>query len=272
MLPPGPRTPVLWQTFRFLTQPKAYSRKLSAIYGDAIRFQTLMGKGVAFGSPELAREVFSADPEMFEQVSQIGRLFGPQAVIATAGSVHKRQRKLLNPQFHGARVKAFLRAMQGVVRQHLEALGTAAQNGDVVVMSKLTQALTLDIIVETIFGSTKDLDRVRTRRVLNALMDSITPLLVASPTLHHRLFPPFRNFVRCRAELDTFADDVIASRRARGDLGADILGTLLEARYDDETTMGDTEIRDQLVTLLLAGHETTAIAVAWGIHWLLREP
>lgn len=272
MLPPGPRTPTLWQSIQFLLKPKAYNRRLAAKFGETIRFRTLMGTGIAFANPEHARQVFAADPDMFEQVEHIAHIFGPQAVIATAGAVHKKQRKLLNPRFHGARVRAFHVTMQRVVREHLEAFGRAAKNGEVVVMADLAQAMTLDIIIETIFGSTDEVDRERARRVLTGLMQSITPIIAAMPRLHHRLYPPYRRFRRARAEFDAFVDDLVAARRAQEDAGADILGTLIEARYDDGSTMDEAAIRDQLLTLLLAGHETTAIGVAWGVYWLLREP
>jgi cytochrome P450 len=104
------------------------------------------------------------------------------------------------------------------------------------------------------------------------LMRSMSPSLVGATLLHRRWFPPWRKFVASRAAFDAWVDTLLAARRASSNLGSDVLGTLLESRFDDGSAMSDSEIRDQLMTLLLAGYETTATAVAWGVYWLLREP
>ena len=245
---------------------------MSSRHGLVTRFRGLNGRGVAIADPELARELFAADSDNFTTPPQLGDLFGAYSVLATAGAQHKRQRKLLNPRFHGARVRGFLDTMQRVVHEHLDGLRKASSEGRVVVMSDLAQALTLDVILETVFGDTVGLERPKGRAILQELIRGISSVFVFASALRTPLFPPWRNFMRRRAAFDAWVDDMIARRRARQNLGADILGLLLEARYDDGTAMDDAEIRDLLMTLLLAGHETTAIAVAWGVYWLLREP
>jgi cytochrome P450 len=273
MLPPGPSTPAIWQTYRFVVHPREVTKTQVAKYGPAVRFHALIGKGIGFASPELAREVFAADPSTFETATTVPSLFGPQALLATYGEKHKRQRKLLNPRFHGARVKGYLDAMQRVVNGHLGALDRAASEGASVVIRDLSQTLTLDVILETVFGvRAAGEERDRARGTLVALMQSIVPSLVPSTALHRAWFPPWRTFRRRRAAFDAWVDGLVAARRAGGDPGTDVLGTLLEARYEDGSPMDDSEIRDQLMTLLLAGYETTATAVAWGVYWLLREP
>ena len=273
MLPPGPRTPAFWQTYRFVTRPRETTEWQVAKYGDAIRFRSLIGNGIAFASAETARQVFAADPGTFDVPKTIPALFGPQALLATAGDTHRRQRKLLNPRFHGARVKSYLETMRRVIRGHLGVLEGAAASGTSVVIRDLSQTMTMDIILETVFGvRAEGVERGRARAILAGLMSSMAPSLVSGTFLHHRWFPPWRTFLARRAAFDAWVDALLAARRASGDLGSDVVGTLLEARYDDGTSMGDPEIRDQLMTLLLAGYETTATAVAWGVYWLLREP
>jgi cytochrome P450 family 110 len=272
MLPPGPRTPAFWQTLRFGASPREYSQALSARYGLVTRFRALNGKGVAVSDPELAREVFAADPATFETLPVMAQLFGNLSVLSTHGPTHKRQRKLLNPRFHGARVKTFLDTMQRVVREHLLALRKAASEGKVVVMSDLAQALTLDIIIETVFGESVGVERPLARAILQRLIHALSPAFVFAKRLRAPFYPPWRTFLRRRSQFDAWVDAMIALRRDRGALGGDILGLLLEARYDDGSAMEDVEIRDRLMTLLLAGHETTAIALAWGVYWLLRDP
>src|SRR5262245_4711006 len=94
VLPDGPRTPAFWQTLQFLRDPRGYSRKISARYGKTTRFRALNGKGVAVGDSELARQLFATDPDLFETPSVLGELFGQFSVLATAGSPHRKQRKL----------------------------------------------------------------------------------------------------------------------------------------------------------------------------------
>jgi cytochrome P450 len=272
MLPPGPRTPALWQTYRFITQPRAFTRGMVARYGEAARFKSLIGNGIGFFTADLAREVFGADPDNFETSPNVVNLFGREALLATFGAVHRRQRKLLNPRFHGARIKGMLETIQRVAREHLDVFRRASETGAVVSVRDVSQALTLDVILETVFGASVGLDRARAREVLIGLATSVAPSIVGSTIMHAPWFPPWRRFVRQRAGFDAWADALIVQRRATGALGADILGTLLEARYEDGVPMADSEIRDQLMTLLLAGYETTATAVAWGVYWLLREP
>jgi cytochrome P450 len=272
MLPPGPRTPALWQTFRFSTSPREYSLGVQAQYGLVTRFRGLNGDGIAIADPEIARELFAADSDNFTTPSVLSDMFGAFSVLATSGALHKRQRRLLNPRFHGARVRAFLETMQRVVHEHLDGLRKAASEGRVVVMSQLAQALTLDLIMETVFGGSIGLERPKARAILQDLLRAISSIFVFARALRSPLFPPWRRFQQRRAVFDAWVDGMIARRRAQGRLGEDILGLLLEARYDDGSAMADAEIRDLVMTLLLAGHETTAIALAWGVYWLLREP
>jgi cytochrome P450 family 110 len=271
MLPPGPRTPAFWQTYRFITKPLEYSRDTITEYGEVIRVHALNGRGVVVGNPEIAKLVFAADPDTFETPEVMGELLGAQSVIATSGPKHKKQRKLMNPRFHGAQVRSFLEAMQRVTRANLEAFAKAQASGEVVVMTKLSERLTVDVILEVVFGHSKDLDRERARGILRETLDALSPALVASPLLRSRWFPPWRRFLRARAAFDAFVDEILAERRANGS-GADILGLLLDARYEDGSAMEGSEIRDHLVTLLNAGHETTAVTIAWAVYFLLKYP
>ena len=271
-LPPGPRTPAVWQTARFIFDPHGYTKKVVAAYGDAIRMRATHGPGVAVASAELSRQVFASDPEGFEVTSLVGDIFGRTAVIATAGGKHRRQRKLMNPRFHGARIKSFLAAMARVTVAHLEPLAQAPSA--VVVMNELTQALTVDIILETIFGSDPGLDRARGRSILTEAVGAVVPSVIGARFLRKSWFGPWKNFQDARARFDGWIDEMLVARRARGadHVADDMLGLLLDARDEDEAPMDDGEIRDQLFTLLVAGHETTATAIAWGVYHLARRP
>ncbi len=272
MLPPGPRTPAIWQTYRYVVTPASFMREMHAAFGDAVSFHSVMGKGIAVFEASLARDVFAAPPETFEPVPLVEALFGGSAVIAVSGDRHRRLRKLLNPPFHGEKVRGFLGAMQRAVRGSLGVFERAARTGSPVLMTDVSQAMALDVILETVFGA-GDLDRVAGRATLLDTIGAFSPAIVGGQLLHKAWFPPWRRFVRARRRFDRWVGELVAQRRTRGaeGLGDDVLGILLAARYDDGTSMGDAEIRDQLFTLLLAGHETSAIAMAWCIYHLLRN-
>lgn len=276
MMPPGPRTPVLWQTFRVLTTPKSHMQKMRRLYGDAITFHTLVGRGLAVCEASLAREVFAAPPETFETIALASNIFGPRAVIATNGALHKKQRKLLNPPFHGARIKAVLGTMQRVVGNHLEALAPKMNlrgAAGVVPMTSITSAMTLDVILETVFGAaTSEAQLDRGRQILRDIVAGTAPIILTHEILHTQLFPPWRTYTRARRAFDVWVGELITQRRAAGDAGSDLLGLFLTTQYEDGAPMSDDEIRDHLITLLLAGHETSAIAIAWATYHLLREP
>ncbi len=274
MLPSGPRTPSFVQAYQFIFQPAAYTRALRAKYGDAVRFSSAIGKGVAVMDPALAREVFAAPPETFEALPMLEPLFGFGAVIAVSGERHKKLRKLLNPRFHGAEVKGFLSVMQRVIREHVARLERVAGTDEVVRAIDVTQALALDVICETVFGESDGLDRPLAREVLRSMVHAFHPSILGGAIFQRPWFPPWRRLLRARSAFDAWADRLIQARRARGDdaLGNDVLGVLLAARYEDGAPMDDAEIRDQLITLLLAGHETSATAMAWAVYYLARAP
>lgn len=273
MLPPGPRTPALWQTIQTISHPRDYMREVQRRYGDVVRFRTLIGKGIAVCDPTLAREVFAVPGDRFITPTVMGNLFGARAVIATAGTTHKKQRKLLNPPFHGPRIKAMLGTMEQVIDKHLTRMGVTR---GAFAMTDISQALTLDVILETVFGASfgsgKDERAERGRALLRAIIDGFDPMLVTSPRFHRPWVPAWRRHTRARAAFDRWVVELLAERRGQAEPGADLLGLFVAARYDDGAPMSDGEIADHLVTLLLAGHETSATAIAWATYWLLREP
>jgi cytochrome P450 len=274
MLPPGPRLPSLVQAYRFIFTPAAFTSALRRKYGDAVRFHSAVGKGVALMDPALVKEVFAASPDTFAALPMLDPLFGATAVISASGEQHKKLRKLLNPRFHGAQVKGFLGVMQRAIREHVAKLLESGKDDQIVVASDFSQAMALDVIIETVFGEAEDLNRTEAREVLRNMVHAFHPSILAGGIFQKPWFPPWRRLLRARAAFDAWADGLIRARRARGEdaLGNDVLGVLLAARYDDGSTMSEAEVRDQLITLLLAGHETSATALAWCVYYLARSP
>src|SRR5262249_50698119 len=142
------------------------------------------------------------------------------------------------------------------------------------VATEFSQALALDVILETVFGDSQELDRPAAREVLRNMVHAFHPSILAGSIFQRPWFPPWRRLLQARAAFDSWANDVIRTRRARAEaaLGGDVLGVMLAARYEDGSGMSDSEVRDQLITLLLAGHETSATALAWCIYYLARAP
>jgi cytochrome P450 len=272
MLPPGPSHPAFWQTYRFITDPLAYSREMTARYGKTLRARALNGTGIITSDPEMIKLVFAADPDTFETVPVIGELLGPMSVVATSGPTHRRQRKLLNPRFHGAQMRQLLHAMQRVTSERFEALADARTTGATVVMIDLAQDLTLDVILEAVFGATPGLDRAAVRRTLKGVTTALAPSFFSAPLLRKRWNPAWRRFRAARAAFDSMVRARVTERRAAASTGSDLLGALLDARYEDGAEMDIAEVQDQLFTILFAGHETTAVTLAWAAYWLIREP
>jgi len=257
-----------YQTFAYMLRPAAYIAGRRRREGDVFTIRTLNLRGVGVCTPALAKEVFATDPDAFDSFATgLQGIFGPRSLFSTAGATHKQQRKLLNPRFHGAHVRGFSETMRDVARKHF-----AAQRPDrVVAMNDVGQAISLDVILETVFGGGGGVDLAAARKVLGEMLQGFSPLAVFSRVVRTRLFPPWRRFVDSRDAFYALVSDAIRARRAAPEPGTDILGLLVAARYDDGSAMTDGEIRDHLLTLLVAGHETTAISIAWGVHWLLRD-
>jgi cytochrome P450 len=194
------------------------------------------------------------------------------SVVATSGPTHRRQRKLLNPRFHGAQMRELLQAMQRVTTEKYEAFARAQTTGATVVMIDVAQDLTLDVILEAVFGATPGLDRAEARRTLKDLITALAPSFFSAPLLRKPWNPSWRRFQAARASFDSMVGARVAERRAAASMGSDLLGALLDARYDDGAKMETAEIQDQLFTILFAGHETTAVTLAWAAYWLIREP
>ena len=265
-----PTAAAAFETFEYMLRPAAYVARRRKRDGDVFTVRTLNLQGVAVCTPALAKEVFALDPEAYDSFATgMEGIFGPRSLFSTAGTTHRHQRKLLNPRFHGAHVRGFSETMRAVARKHFAA--AQKKSGRAVTMSELGQAISLDVILETVFGGGGGVDLAAAREVLAKMLHGFSPLAIFSKAVRTRLFPPWRRFVDRRNAFDALVADGIRARRAASEPGTDILGMLVAARYEDGTAMADAEIRDHLLTLLIAGHETTAISIAWGVYWLLRD-
>ncbi len=274
-LPPGPRLPAPIQLFATWTRPAASFETLRRRYGKRFTVR-LPGQPpfVIVSDAEDIKELFTAPPEIAhpgEGAAILEPIVGRNSVILLDEAAHMRQRKLLLPAFHGEKMQTLTGVMQELAEREIESWPV----GEPVALHPRLRGLTLEIILRTVFG----LDRGQR---LDDLRDAVTRVLAFSehplslvPAARRvgTLLPTIRRFDAVMVEVDRLIFGLIEERRRTDDAGReDILGVLLEARHEDSSPMSDQEIRDELMTALVAGHETTASQLGWAFERLSRVP
>jgi cytochrome P450 family 110 len=267
---PSPRTPALFNALEYGFSPRRFARRHTARLGRAFLVPLRPESALFTSEPEHVRRIFGADSDAFKTLAAISLqgLLGARSVLLTSGAEHRRQRKLLAPPLNGARLRAFGATMQTIADQHVARLtpGQSFRAHD------LTTAFTLDVIARTVFGVSAPDGDPELRALLTALVHEIPRFAIFAPFARGSWYPPWTRYLRQQQHFERWLNDKLAERRREAARGEDVLSLLLEARYDDGSAMDDREIRDQLVTLLLAGHETTAIALATCLSRLHRHP
>ena len=277
MLPPGPRFPVPVQTLGWITRPGPFMERCRDRYGDAftLRLQN-EDTWVMLSDPAAVKQVFTGDPKLLHAGEAAGILrpiLGPNSVLLLDERAHMTQRKLLLPPFHGERMKAYGELMTGVAEAEIASWPA----GEVIPTRPAMQRITLEIVMRAIFGVSDGGGLERMRDALRAMLDWTTDpsrlvFLVAAGPKHMGRLPAFR---RVMGALDELLAEEVARRRTVPDLAErdDVLSMLLQARHEDDgSPMTDPELRDELLTLLAAGHETTATALSWALERLARHP
>jgi cytochrome P450 len=233
------------------------------------------GHWVMVSDPEIVKQVFTGDPKVFHagEGNQILRpILGDNSLLVLDEKQHISQRRLLLPPFHGERMQAYGETMSEIAAREIESWPT----GTPYQLRPRMQAITLEIILATVFGVEGGERMAPLRDALREFLDLTTnpavlvPLLLVGPD-RIRSVPAFRRRID---QVDTLIGQEIAERRAAEDLAEreDILSMLVAARHEDGSPMSAKEIRDELLTLLVAGHETTATALSWAMERLVRHP
>jgi cytochrome P450 len=269
-LPPGPTAPRAVQGAYALTSPLRGMRRLRAKYGDAFTVNVpIFGNAVVISGPAEIKQLFTAGPDLADNLEvNLGRVLGPRSLFALSGEEHRRQRKLLVPPFHGRRLAAYEKIVEEETLRELENWPEGRAFATLPSMMRIT----LNAILRAVFGAE------------GAEFDALRALLPPFVTLGSRLavlpiskkgrWNPWRRFERMRREYDAIVDRLIATARADEHLDDrdDVLALMLQSRYDDGSGLTREEIADQLLTLLTAGHETTATTLAWAVERLRRHP
>jgi cytochrome P450 len=277
-LPPGPRWPVLLQTAALLRFRHWFHPYLRRRYGDVFTVRLAPGGRplVFFTRPEHAKEIFAGDPEVFHAGKAngiLGPIMGEHSLLLQDSSEHKRARKLLMPAFNGHALREYQSLVTEVTRAEVGSWRTGEEFRSLDRMN----ALTLEVILRVVFGVTDEQRLAALRPRVNKTVN-ISPVILLGwgyPRLQR--VGPWRATVDNQRELDELIYAEIRERRAAPDLAerTDVLSRLiLQGEDGDRPTdrLSDTELRDQLVTLLLAGHETTATALAWALYEAGRDP
>jgi cytochrome P450 len=277
-LPPGPRGPSPVTMLRLFRDPIGFMESCVARYGRMFTLRWMgLGNLVYVADPQLIKEVFTGDVRVFhagDANAMLEPVLGRRSVLLLDEEEHLRQRRLLLAPFHGDSVRRYGELIEAITAREVESWPTHTSFA----LRPRMQALTLEVILRAVFGVREAERLARLRESIPKLL-TMGNLVVWLPWAQREWIPlgPWRRFIRARAAVDAILFDEIRRRREERaddstDEGDDVLSLLLQARYEDGSGMSDAELRDELVTLLVAGHETTATGLSWAFERLLRSP
>jgi cytochrome P450 len=274
-LPPGPRLPAIVQGLWFIRQPVGFFEHCQKRYGDPFTLRLPANPEIVlFSDPVAIREIFTGDEDVLragEATVVLRPIVGPNSLLLLDGDRHLRERRMMMPPFHGERMRTYASVMREVTERAVAAWPV----GRAFPLMTETQAITLEVIVRTVFGMTGGVAmEALSDRLRRFVAQAVNPFYLWPPLqVDLGSLTPWGRFVRLRREIDALLDAEMDARRAgNGAERDDVLSLLLAARDEHGKPMGDAELRDELMTLLLAGHETTATALAWTVQRLLSEP
>lgn len=274
-LPPGPRLPAAVQTARLIARPVPFLEDCRRRYGGTFTARVLRAGTMVFVSePTSLKRLFAADRQNTIAPGRnvvLAPILGKRSLLLLEGEEHLRRRKLMLPPFHGERMRAYEQVMADATEREVAAWPL----GDRFRLHTSMQGITLEVILRAVFGVEDDRRLTELRRnLVGILATTRSPLAIGLTIDSLRRLPAHRRVARMLAEADRLLFAEIAERRADPNLDSreDILSLLVGARFEDGSRMDDRELRDQLMTLLMAGHETTATALAWAFDLLFRAP
>jgi cytochrome P450 len=279
-MPPAVELPRVVQSLRLIMRQSDFVFRSARRYGDTFTARVATGEDLLFTShPDHARSLFTADPELAPSMtaeSPLRPVVGDSSVLTLLGPEHMRQRKLLLPSFHGAAVERYTEMIAEVAEREIDSWPL----GRPFALAPAMQAVTLEVILSGIFGvegmpAPGTPERELRDAIRSAVRVAGSPMGQALELLNVGRSEPPRATMWFVESLERPVYKAIAARRAAGEDGCsgdDVFSLLLKARYEDGEQMSDKELRDELITLVLAGHETTAHSLAWAFERLLRTP
>jgi cytochrome P450 len=273
-LPPGPKVPATLQMMASWSRPAVSLERARARYGKHFSIQ-LLGQPpfVILSDPQDIKELFQAPPDVLhpgEGARILEPIVGPNSVILLDEAPHLRQRKLLLPAFHGESMQSLAGLMNELTEQEV----ASWPRDEVITLHPRLQRLTLEIVLRAVFGLAQGAQLDRLRELLTQILEFSESPLSLLPFAQRALAGrgPVGRLERLNEVTDKLIGELIEQRRNEGEGAPDVLTLLLSARDEDGSPMSNAEIRDELVTALVAGHETTASQLSWGFELLSRQP
>ncbi|OKH56013.1 cytochrome P450 [Calothrix sp. HK-06] len=278
-LPDGPSTAPLLRMMKLVFQPIKYMEDYAKAYGDTLTLRNKSGNHIVyFSHPQALQQIYTADASYFEA----GRgnrflkfLVGANSLLLLDGERHLEQRQLLTPPFHGDRMRAYGDAIREITLSVMDSW----QVGKPFNIRSSMQEISLRVILRVVFGINEGSLLTDIQRRLSSLLDFIGSPLMSSSLFFGFLqkdfgvLSPWGWMTREIEKIDELIYALIRERKANtNENRQDILSLMMSARYDDGQPMSHIELRDQLMTLMLAGHETTASALTWAFYWLDIQP
>jgi cytochrome P450 family 110 len=280
-LPPSNRTAKPLQLWKWIIDPLNYLHDYERECGDifTVRMYSGFDRAVFTSNPQAIQQILTNDTKQFEAPGAINQILKPflgeRGVILLDGAEHRQRRQLLMPQFHGDKIRVYADLICDVTKD----LIAGWEVGKTINLRAQMQSISLSVILQAVFGlhQGERFDRIRAKliEVLSLVDSPINASFLLIPGLQQDLgaWSPWGKFLRNRSELDVLIYQEIADRRRDYQPDrSDILNLLIGSQDADGNGMSDVELHDELMTLLFAGHETTATALAWAIYWINYLP
>jgi len=257
------------ETIRYMRDTLGYYRAHRERGQEPFPARMIDGDFWCTGSSSLAKEIYQAPPSLFGDpvsVRILEPVLGSNSLLLLGGDEHKKDRKLMMPPFHGERMRDYGNVIQGSTLRRM----AERERDESLSVRDLAQTISLDVILEAVFGVVEK-ERGDFERAVTDTTEAFVPSILFFDFLRFSFFPPWLKFARRRARLHHRVNALIEERRIQAGEGSDILSMLLNATYDDGTKMAADRLRDELMTMLMAGHETTAVVLTWAVYYVLKD-
>ena len=275
-LPPGPHTPGWMQTSQWMFRPIEFMERCRERYGQIFSIRLGAARNiVVVGDPAYAMDVLSGDPEIYDS-GQANLLFrpvlGPNSLLVLDGADHMEHRRIMLPNFRAGHVQTYSEAIRRAVRGRMKRWPI----GEKFALAPEMQWITYEAISRVVFGDAVDERGERLAMLAGDMMDRCASPFTMLPPLRVELggVSPYARLMRVVGEIDRVLYEIIDERRQDplSSVRDDVLSILLRAEHEDHSPLGDREIRDEILTLIMAGFETTTAGLAWAFERILREP
>jgi cytochrome P450 len=269
-LPPGPRNG-LFTLLGYLRDPYGSTERGFLQHGDPCTVRPLGGNVVMTARPELIKLILGLDPATLDPfgVQLLSPILGAESLMMLGGERHRAARKLLTPPFHGARMRAYARIMNDIAERDI---ATWPQGRPFWIQPRM-QAISLRVILHAVLGLAGD-EALTVEKLVLSVIASLSPSVMFIKALQHNFggLGPWAKLQRTTGALEAHLNQRLDERRRDSQPREDILSMILEARYDDGSAMTNRQVFETMMTLIIAGHETTALSLAWALWLIHRHP